>query len=995
MRLEPNFSEVASQILTDPGLNDQERGIAAELVDHPDSAEARTLLARAIRDDAALASGAAPAAAPAGEPATDDGNQPPAKPRLTRATHALADALKDVDVAGRFRKPGPSLRHLDSKVDFNWLFSWIRRPADFRPTTRMPQFFLHYQHLDGEKEAFPIHDIEGELIGNVNDVEYTKRFENIEIRALSEFLLANSQPFTYLDPAPGVTEPASGERGKMLFETRGCLACHSHVDFPGINSTQGPDLSRIAAKFQTEKGRRWLYSWIKAPNHYHARTAMPNLFLDPIAETDASGNPTGRVTDPALDITTYLLGVSTDWQPEAPVPPRTLTAEEQAALNDLTTVWLSASFPRRRAAEFAKNGIDERLRSTVKVDEQVLVGDFRNNPQERAQRQLEYVARRSLSRYGCFGCHDIPGFETAKPIGTPLASWGRKDPAQLAFENIGQFLAKHGIDGEGKSQAEAPSQEHQATEGASDVGSTTAADESHSAHADAHELDPLDDKYTRDEAYFLQSINSHQRNGFLWQKLRMPRSFDFETTRTKRYDERLRMPKFPFTEEEREAVMTFILGLTNEAPAERYIYRPGPRQQAIVDGRHVLDKYNCAGCHVLDMDRWDIAFQKGSIESAPAINDYPFLAPHFTPEQIKASQTPDRRGLLRAELHGMPVLNEETGAPLVVDADAVPIEPDDTESAPYFQFMLFRHALVDGEPRLVGAQNLMIPGNRARTGPALGEAYPGKGGDLAKYLYPRVVAAEKQINPNVVASGAWGWLPPPLHDEGDKVQTDWLHDFLMDPTLIRPAVVLRMPNFHMTSDEASKLVNYFAAKSNAQFPYEYNERRRGGYLAEAEAAHQSLLGDAMKIVTDGNYCVKCHSIGDYQVRGDVKALGPRLDEVYKRLRPQYTRHWVANPLRILPYTGMPVNIPFEPAPPLFGGVSQSLFPGPSFVQLDGVIDLLMNFDVYTARQTSVKGLVREAPAAAPGQPPAAAPGQPPARQPSASEQPPNDRSAQR
>ena len=57
------------------------------------------------------------------------------------------------------------------------------------------------------------------------------------------------------------------------------------------------------------------------------------------------------------------------------------------------------------------------------------------------------MARRSLSRYGCFGCHDIPGYEAAKPIGTPLADWGRKDPSQLAFENIGEFLATHGIDG--------------------------------------------------------------------------------------------------------------------------------------------------------------------------------------------------------------------------------------------------------------------------------------------------------------------------------------------------------------------------------------------------------------------------------------------------------------------------------------------------------------------------------------------------------------------
>ena len=54
------------------------------------------------------------------------------------------------------------------------------------------------------------------------------------------------------------------------------------------------------------------------------------------------------------------------------------------------------------------------------------------------------------------------------------------------------------------------------------------------------------------------------------QKLRMPRSFDFGTTKTKRYDERLRMPKFPFDAAQREAVMTFILGLTSEPPSSTY-----------------------------------------------------------------------------------------------------------------------------------------------------------------------------------------------------------------------------------------------------------------------------------------------------------------------------------------------------------------------------------------------------------------------------------------
>jgi cytochrome c2 len=972
LRLEPNYSEVASQILTDRGLSPAERELATRVVSRPFAAETRSELARAIQADAEAAK------VPA------DGSQPAAKPRLTPVTHSLADALKDLDTPGSFRKVGPSLRYLNSKVDYNWLYSWIRKPADFRPSTRMPQFFLNYEHLNNTDKAFTIHDAEGKE-QKITDLEYTQRFEQIEIRALAQFLLANSQPFQNLGQPQGVTEQPSAERGKIVFETRGCLACHSHVDFPGIHSTQGPDLSRLSAKLNTPKGQQWLYSWVKQPNHYYARTAMPNVFLDPITEKDAAGNATGKVTDPAADVVAYLLSVSTDWKPEAAISAGELTPDEKNSLNELTTVWLSASFPRLRAEKIAKQGIDPAQASSVKVDERVLVGSFGNNEEERVKRQLEYVARRSISRYGCFGCHDIPGYEGAKPIGTPLASWGRKDPAQLAFENIGEFLKLHSDFLPTKAGAAS----HGAHQPAGEPGlAANPGDHAEGGHAEGHGVNPLDDKFDNDTGYFLQSLNSHERHGFLWQKLRMPRSFDYETTRTKRYDERLRMPKFPFDEKQREAVMTFVLGLTNEAPDARYIYKPSPRQKAIVEGRHVLDKYNCAGCHVLNMDRWDIAFAPNQIESPPTTNDFPFLQPVFTPGQIEASVKSDKRGMLRAELHGMPALDEKTGKPRLLDVDGVPIEPDDKESQPYFEFISFRPALVNGEVRKVGPPALKVQATMDGTRPANGKAYPGLGGDLAKYLYPHVIAEEKKSNPNVVATEAWGWLPPPLHNEGEKVQTDWLHDFLMDPTPIRPAVVLRMPNFHMTGDEASKLVDYFAAISNAEFPYEYNSRRRRGYLAEVEQAHPKLFEDAMKIVTDGNFCVKCHSVGDYQVRGAVKTTGPNLDQVYHRLRPDYVHRWVGNPQRILPYTGMPVNIPYDPAPPNFGGINQALFPGTSAEQLAGIVDLLMNYDEYTRRQTSVKGLVKEAPAA--GQPPANPPANPPRAE---TEKPPNNTAA--
>jgi hypothetical protein len=176
-----------------------------------------------------------------------------------------------------------------------------------------------------------------------------------------------------------------------------------------------------------------------------------------------------------------------------------------------------------------------------------------------------------------------------------------------------------------------------------------------------------------------------------------------------------------------------------------------------------------------------------------------------------------------------------------------------------------------------------------------------------------------------------------------------------------------MPNFHMSSGEASKLVNYFAAKSNAEFPYEYNERRRSDYLGQLEQTHPKFFDDAMKIVTDGNYCVKCHSVGDYRPKGAVKTLGPNLAEVYRRLRPDYVRRWIGNPSRTLPYTGMPVNIPYDPNAAHLGGVNQSLFSGTSLEQLDGLVNLLMNFDTYARGHTSVKALVKEpASAATPG-----------------------------
>jgi hypothetical protein len=281
--------------------------------------------------------------------------------------------------------------------------------------------------------------------------------------------------------------------------------------------------------------------------------------------------------------------------------------------------------------------------------------------------------------------------------------------------------------------------------------------------------------------------------------------------------------------------------------------------------------------------------------------------------------------------------------------------------------------------------------------------HPTWGGALTKYLLPEVTRIERQSNPNASGGEAYGWLPPPLTNEGAKVQTAWLHDFLLDPYPIRPAVFLRMPKFNMSTAEATALANYFAAAENADFPYSYSSGRDRSRLAVLEADYvkrpapppiptqpaapgqppvatapavvpsnapappgMQRLDDAMKIVVNGSFCVKCHVVADYSPPGSPRAKAPNLAEVYRRLRPDFVRDWIANPKMILPYTSMPVNIPYENPPPLLG----QLYHGSNVEQVEALTDLLMNYDQYARQSTRIADRVVPAPVEAAATPPA-------------------------
>jgi cytochrome c2 len=956
LRNEPNYFAAAAQLLVDPGLktlSDDAAALAEQVVASPDNVEARHRLQELVAADIRVAAEATLAKNKGTQPA---GDVP--QPKLTPTSHRMEPLLRDVDAPGRLRRVGPSLRHVAAKNGFAFLYDWIENPQRFRPGTKMPRFFGLHRHLDGE------------------GLKVAEEFEPVEIRAIAEYLLSASQPFEYLNPDEGMQ--GSAERGKHTFQVRGCLACHSHADFPEGKATHGPDLSRIGAKLAThENGKKWLYSWVREPNRYHARTVMPNTFL--VSYKDDKGN----VIDPALDVAEYLMTSQGDWKPRD--IEREMSGQQLASLEKLALLSLEDKFPGSRAEAFLKSGIPASQAAEIKGDEAALVGMTAEN---RVAKITEYVGRRSVSKYGCFGCHDIPGYEDAKPIGTGLADWGRKDPSRLAFENIMQYLHNgHGTAHGGTtahetaSTAASDSAAADSAEGAGETDATVAnntADYSKRPPFGKTEEPPLAGDVEADREYFIEKIGSHEREGFIWQKLQEPRSYDYKKTENKKYNERLRMPQFTFSQqpyandEAIESIMTFVLGLVSEPPLSQYVYKPQPERKAVLAGRELLERFNCGGCHMLEMDRWEIEYRPGwaaqdvepaqrqgqFTEPAPEFDDYEFLRPHFTPQEVAQATAVDRRNRLHATIVGAPLRNHADGSLRRFDAEGIPLEADDPTPGDY-EFVLYKPALINGVVWPVGGRNMRIQQSmlvNERAGSAATKVYPARGGDLARLLFPVVVADNPTYNSDAKSQEAWGWLPPPLIGEGHKAQTGWLHSFLLDPHPIRPAAVLRMPKFNMSSTEAETLANYFAAADGAQYPYSFDPRTRESYLEVMDQQHPSRLVDALKIITDNNYCVKCHLIGDYNPGGDPKALAPQLEHVHQRLRPDYVQRWIANPKRFLPYTGMPVNIPHNMP------VAQTLFKGTSEQQLNGVVDFVMNFGRFAAEQFEIKPLIKAPPA---------------------------------
>lgn len=175
---------------------------------------------------------------------------------------------------------GPELTKVGSKVDPNWLVSWLRDPQAYLPHSIMPRY-------------------------NWSDEDLYKVTQYIQSKLTDSDLLSN---------VPKLGSPTDGEieAGRRLFLDKGCASCHV-IRGVKIPSDFGPDLSRLGSKtvsqlmFGNAKIPHTLIAYIRSkitdPASVNANARMPQYHLDPgdlNAVTTALLSMAGEPATPAL-----------------------------------------------------------------------------------------------------------------------------------------------------------------------------------------------------------------------------------------------------------------------------------------------------------------------------------------------------------------------------------------------------------------------------------------------------------------------------------------------------------------------------------------------------------------------------------------------------------------------------------------------------------------------------------------------------------------------
>ncbi|MFL5439748.1 MAG: c-type cytochrome [Myxococcales bacterium] len=282
------------------------------------------------------------------------------------------------------------------------------------------------------------------------------------------------------------------DKGKKLFVEVGCWGCHPIEGYLDL-AKRGPNLTSVATK--TSPG--WLTTWISYPKGWRPATRMPNFWpgaVDPNSVPRAEGQTDEQVLaeqrklreKEVSEIVAYLWTQSDKGKLLVDTAPKgdaakgkeifdsvgcrgchvyekgsTARRSEGSAERDYApnlwnvadkarpewiyswvknpkAMWPETKMPDLRLTDEEAANVTAFL-LTMKSDAKYQDPPELTGGQSQRAAQMADEGKKLIAKYGCFGCHDIKGFEQAQKIATELTEHGRKDPHLLDFGDVRWF----------------------------------------------------------------------------------------------------------------------------------------------------------------------------------------------------------------------------------------------------------------------------------------------------------------------------------------------------------------------------------------------------------------------------------------------------------------------------------------------------------------------------------------------------------------------------
>jgi len=392
-----------------------------------------------------------------------------------------------------------------------------------------------------------------------------------------------------------------------VYERAGCYACHTTEGFTDMRKP-GPDLSKIGAKLTEE----WVANWIRDPREVKPSTWMPRIWYN--GNTSAPEDaPRNEVEIDA--VVAYLFANTTDHEFAVVSPPRGDATRGQNIVESVGCLGCHISGSEGRLEAGPRRTFGQPLQNIGSKTSYEWLFDWVRDPKHYSPDT--YMPDMRLTD---MEVADVAAYLSGLDGPTGVGPGATYDQA-LVTETLTDYYRSVVPMEEAMATVAAMSPDEQQLElGRRAIGRYGC----YSCHTISgfEDTQPIGIELSEEGSKLIQRLDfafvheiPHTKVDWFQQKLRDPRIFD--RSRVLQPLEKLRMPNYDFSEEETTLLTTAIMSFQVEVQPIGAQMPGSARNDALRDGRNLVRRRNCVGCHEIEGAGGDYVEVVGDRSLAP------------------------------------------------------------------------------------------------------------------------------------------------------------------------------------------------------------------------------------------------------------------------------------------------------------------------------------------------------------------------------------------